>query len=257
MANAASSGEPSRAGGWRDRGALHYVLATVLILLLLKGFRPEPPVTFLVPEGWIDLSPGAPPGDAEALPEELRAEARSGKYAAVAFGPVESGQPYTQTFTAVVVPRLFRGESERASLEQEIVDGMRTLGATARPRHAAVQRVGGVDAIRLELRVTVDDVGVEGRRIFWAIPAGRRTALLSYTCEESTCDRLLPILDASARGTSGVAAPGLLARWGVGRKVEEGATQILGGLALILVVVLRWRGTRFGGRKPVEWKPGS
>jgi hypothetical protein len=253
----ASSGVPARVGGWRDRGALHYVAATVLILLLLKGFRPEPPVTFVVPDGWTDLSPGTSPGNAEMLPEELRAEVRRGKYAAAAFGPVESGQPYTQTFTAVVVPRLFRGESERASLEQQIVDGMRTLGATARPQRGEVQKVGGVDALRLELRVSIDDVGIEERRVFWAIPAGRRTALLSYTCEESACDRLLPIMDASARGTRGIAAPSFLARLGIGRRVEEGATQVLGGLALIVVAVLRWKGTRSARGKAAEGEPRS
>jgi hypothetical protein len=213
------------------------VAAVAVGLLGMNGFRPEPPVTFRAPEGWIDLSPGAAPADVQGLPDAVRAEVLSGKYAAVALEPVRPGERYTQTFNAIVSPSTLRGDGYGAALERSIVEGMRSRGATARPERREVQKVGGVDALRLELRVFVDDVGASARRVVWAIPAGSRTALLNYTCEESTCERLLPIMDASARATQGVAAPGLLATMGIRRDMQEAGAKILCGLAAIVLAV--------------------
>src|SRR5512138_1694436 len=115
MTEEASNAGPVRAEGRRARGALHSVLAGVLLLVGLNGLRPEPPVTFKAPEGWIDLSPGAPPADLGELPEAVRSEALSGKYAAVALERPQPGGRYTQTFNAIVSPRVLRGEGDRAA----------------------------------------------------------------------------------------------------------------------------------------------
>jgi hypothetical protein len=215
------------------RVALAAALAGAALVLGGESFRPERPLTFHAPAGWIDLSPGAPAANFERVPPEIVAMVRRSRYAAAAVEPVPAGAAYTQTFNVLVSPRPLDVEADRKLVQEHLIEELRKGGASAALERGELAEVDGVRALKLQLRAAFADVNA--RVVAWAIPAGRRTALLTYSCEEPTCERLLPAFDASARATTGATTPAQFKRMTLARNLAQGGAMMLTGIAVVLV----------------------
>ena len=236
----AASGSPWRL---RRRRAVTLAAAGALaaagVAIGLDALRPDPAPRFAAPEGWLDLSPGAPAERFRGIPEALVSQARSGRFEAVAAEPAEAGEPVTQTFNARLRPGSLRVDAKAVLAVASALQGaLRSAGPEVRSTDAGIVEIGGVPSIRVEARL--EAAGLVARNVVYSVPMGRRTAVLTYSCAEHAWARCASAVERSARATAGARAPTLPERMDLGRTAAGGAAALLcGAAALALAAALR------------------
>jgi len=224
---------PERPGALRGaKLGLALTVAAAALAVGIHAWRAEAPLAFRVPDGWLDLSAGAPESRLVGLPEPIVEQARSGRFAALAVEPAPAAGRLAATFIAIVQPHPLRVDDGAAGrLASGLLHVTRWAGADAHVQRTDVVQVGGIDALRVEARVALGSR--EARQVVYAIPAGDRTAILAYACEPSSCSRLLPTFDASARATKGASAP--RSPGGTRPDVQKAIALMLGVLAVTIL----------------------
>ena len=216
----------------RSRWAGVALLATGVIFGVASG-QPTAAPAFEIPAGWLDLSPGGPPANRELLKPEVLAALQKEGVAAAAFKLPAADAPLTLTFNALVSPGMLRADEDTLSrVRASTLKNWQALTPSARIVAAGIVDVAKVKGLRVE--TALDARGTAVRQIVYWVPLGdRSTAMLSYSCSEAEAEAVREVFAASANGTRGAAAPGLLA--GVAP-----TTSILRGLAVMGVLIGGW-----------------
>ncbi|MFZ5784813.1 MAG: hypothetical protein ACOY3Y_00090 [Acidobacteriota bacterium] len=219
----------------------------LLALLLAAPARGETvtasPFRFELPAGWLNLSRGAPPENFRGLPQAVIERARA--TAVTALDVAGAGDGFAENLN-VVITRC-PGRFDDALLEKIVAEAPRSIareapGASFQLVERGVTSIGGVNAGRLVYDLTLGAQKL--RQLQLHLPSGRLCAIATYTATPETFARYLPIFEASARATGGLAEPpeeGFLAR--ILRSAGRGALigGIAGGLGALLFGLLRRR----------------
>lgn len=185
------------------------------------------PFRFPLPAGFVDLSPGAPPASIDVM-DDIKAEAKSGKYAAYAVAQEGFGVYY-----AMVRDGAEDFDEARADAVVGALGGMVAGGARVADKKAFA--LGGQHGGRLVIE--------QGplKALVYLLPWQGKTAVLVYWTRARAFDQMLPRFEASATGTRGALASGLV--FGVGLKnVALIAAGLSGLLFFVWLVGRRARG---------------
>ena len=164
--------------------------------------------TVQVPEGWVDLSRGAPAANFEGLRPTIAAQVQSRQYVALAYDFAHEDDGFTENLNATV-----QSDAERVT-ERTIAALARELPAIAarnspsvalRVLESSVVLVGGVHRARLLTEVTVN--GNIVRQAVFLIPGAGQSLVLTYSSSPQEFARYLPTFDASAAATVGAVEP--------------------------------------------------
>jgi hypothetical protein len=198
----------------------------------LTAAAPPAPFVFRIPDGWTDLSPGAPAANFEGLPETLAQEVASGRYAAYAVGAALADGGYEATFNAILHRRPVRVTHEfLEGVMQVAVASMARKGVTITVREKRIFPVAGAN-----VGCAVSDytsAGVNIRQAQYVLPGLERAAILTYATTPEKFERLRPVFEASALATQGIRETTLWARL----RHSDRAHYVLGALAGFAVVV--------------------
>jgi hypothetical protein len=166
-------------------------------------FAEAGPFTFRIPEGWTDLSPGAPAANLERVPPALAAEARSRRFAAMAIDLDHVEDDFADNFNASVSP----GDAEMTSAYVDTLAAELSRKAATTVLEAGTVVVGGVDWGRI---VFQKDTGTRRLwHIVYLIPHGEADpeessfATLTYTTTEARYPRAHQAFELAARATLG------------------------------------------------------
>jgi hypothetical protein len=197
--------------------------ARPLVLALCLSWLPAEASTafrFQIPEGFRDLSPGVPAETFAGLPDAIRAETQSGKYAVFAMDLREEDGFY-ENFNAVVQDGALRlsedfANGHKSKLAEEY---SKLLGGPVVVLQHGLTSLGGVSVIRAIYDVQNPDVPM--RQMQYLVPGGNdQWAILTYTATPLTFERYLPLFEASAAATVGMKEAKLVdfgraATWGL------------------------------------------
>jgi len=220
------------------------IFAAALLAIGLEGLAwGGTGFTFKVPDGWTDLSPGAPAANFQGVAPKVLAEAHSGKYVAYAMDLAHADDGFAENFNAIVDPG---SEPITEQLLDAVATGMsaelgRTAGGSAEVRERGLVTVAGVRAGRLVADIHLG--AIHTRAMMYILPGKDEHAVVTYSAAPETFDQYRPVFEAAAQATGGVVEPQTY--WG---KLFSGALSggmrgaLLGacaGLVVALVVVLR------------------
>ncbi len=197
--------------------------ARTLVLALCLSWLPAEASTafrFRIPDGFRDLSPGAPDASFAGLPDAILTEARSGKYAAFGMDLSEEDGFY-ENFNAVVQTGALRvsedfANEHKTKLPEEYA---KLLGGPVVVVEHGITSLGGVPVVRAIFDVQNPDFPM--RQMQYMVPGGNdEWAILTYTATPLTFDRYRPAFEASAAATEGAAEAKLVdfgraGKWGV------------------------------------------
>ena len=212
---------------------------------------------FVIPEGWVDLSPGKPVP--EGVPEEVATMTQSGIFVVYGMDLKGAKDGFAENVNAVVQPAvLVADEAELARYASELPAQVRreVPGAKATVLEQGVVPIGGVPSFRFV--VDVDAPQAHMRTLQYVIPGGSEAAMLTYTSTPDAFATYLPTFEKAAAATQGAAAAPTAAK--LGRKlvtstgVSAGDWQkifgfggkVIGAIVAVLVVGVL---SRIGRRK--------
>lgn len=180
-------------------------------LLASPAQAADVPVTFQIPEGWVDLSPGAPETNFAGFPPPLVKEAKSGKYRAMAFDVARATPEFATNLNALVLdgPASLDQDS-LASFVKDFTDGSQQKGMKAIVTESALREVGGVTWAVL-VRESISG-RLKVRQMTWFIPAGDRHAVITYSAADDRFDEYRPVFEKAALATTG-SAPAPRMNW--------------------------------------------
>ena len=174
------------------------VILAVLSTSHLAVAGDSSPFKIKIPDGWTDLSAAAPVANFEGLPAEIAAQARSGKYAAVAIDR-RSGEPIRASFNAIVEPNL--ASMNTAFLTRFTKDYLRMVpksgsGARIEFREKQIASIAGVKVARF---VVDAKAGKQERTVLiFVIPNSGQRAVLTYATKTTQFDAYRPALEKAA-----------------------------------------------------------
>ena len=185
-------------------------------LALSAAAAPESVFKFHLPDGWLDLSPGAPEDNFNQVAPEVARIARNGRFAAYGFDIAGA----TDTFTAnenvhVQEAKIQISQAILPQIRSEMQQAASSDGTPVTVIDASLRTIGGVESGRFISEMKVR--GTEVRQITYLIPAATQTASLVFTVERSRFDEYVDKIDAAAMKTEGAgaaAAPGQGFDWG-------------------------------------------
>ena len=184
---------------------------------------------FSIPAGWTDLSPGAQASNFDGLPSEVVQEARSGKYAAVAF---ELGS--TDGFAENMNARILDGTLGYEPIE-EIVRQLRR--STPAPHPALSRPMSLSPAFCLKLVIDRDELGMKVRTLQYMPGGNERYAVVSYASTPEMFESYRAQFEASVQRTVGLSAPQTAFDMDAVRdSFSKIGTWFLGFLIVVLVV---------------------
>ena len=180
-------------------------------LLACPAQAADVPVTFQIPEGWVDLSPGAPETNFAGFPPPLVKEAKSGKYAAMAFDVAHATPEFATNVNAIVMdgPASLDQES-LAAFVKDFSDGSQGKGLKATVTESALREVGGV-TWAVVVRQSISG-RLKVRQMTWLIPAGKRHAVITYSAADDRFEEYRPVFEKAALATTG-SAPAPRMNW--------------------------------------------
>lgn len=180
--------------------------ASAFLLLAAGGASAATGFRFHVPDGWVDLSPGAPADNFDQVPGEAARLARSHKFVALAYDMAgRSGRFATNLNVDVQQAVLPISERKLAKIQAEYERATATGGYPVHVVDASIRNIQGVPAARLVSDVRM--MGSELRQVVYLIPGYKETAAMTFTTERSRFDQYIAIFDATAERTEGVRAP--------------------------------------------------
>ncbi|MBK8691885.1 MAG: hypothetical protein IPN17_06160 [Deltaproteobacteria bacterium] len=164
--------------------------------------------TVQVPEGWVDLSRGAPAANFEGLRPTIAAQVQSRQYVALAYDFAHEDDGFTENLNATIQSGAERVTGRSiAALTRELpaIAARNTPSVALRVLESSVVLVGGVHRARLLTEVTVNGSSV--RQAVFLIPGAGQTLVLTYSSSPQEFARYLPTFDTSAAATVGAVEP--------------------------------------------------
>ena len=212
-------------------------MAVVMLGLSVHGWAATG-FTFKVPDGWTDLSPGAPAANFEGLAPAIMREVKSGKYAAYAMDLAHADDGFAENFNAIVDPG---SEPITEKLLDAVANGMsgeiaKQAGGSAEVRERSLVTVAGVRAGRLVADIHLGAINT--RAMMYILPGKDEHAVVTYSAAPEAFDSYRPIFEAAAQATRGVVEPaGFWERIGAGA-LSGGMRGMLIGAVVGLVMGL-------------------
>jgi hypothetical protein len=185
-----------------------FLTAMVLVLGSSLAVAQEPlanPFTFAVPTGFVNLSPGQPEANWQGFNPQVRALVKNGNFAFYASEKTAGDDGFTENVNITLAPTekpiteawltgfagMMDGELKRSTNGQ----------AGFAPLASKVVKIGGVPSGRI---VGITKLpGAEIKQIFYIIPSGKVTAIVTYSTTEKSFAKYEPIFDAAAQKTKG------------------------------------------------------
>ena len=210
------------------------LVARVLVIALLgsPALAADEPVTFQIPAGWTDLSPGAPEVNFGGFPAPLVKEARSGKYAAMAFDVDHATPAFSANMNALVLDGAASlDQKSLATFLEEFATTSAKQGLHTTPVDAVLRDVNGVTWAVITRRMKSGPLLVI--QMTWLIPCGKRHAVITWSAEEARFEEYRPTFEKAALATTGArAAPGF--DWSA-----FALAGLVGGVVAALIAFLR------------------
>lgn len=177
------------------------------VIILMLGGPSHAEWHFAIPDGWVDVSPGAeiPPN----VPEELAILAQSGIFHtyAIDLGSARN-DGFAENLNAIVQERPLVVDSD--SLEQWLASipgqaAREVQGARVTFVEQSIGSIAGLPALRVVF--DLQSPGLEMRSLQYLIPGGSTTAQLTYSASPVEFASFLPVFEAAAQRTEGAAPP--------------------------------------------------
>ena len=168
-------------------------LPVVLALVLPLAARAE--LTFPVPAGWVDLSPGAAEENFRDLPPEFQKTLKSGQFKAFAFDVAHTESGFTPNFNAVAMDPPIRITAER---QEELTRALFGPIERGLPGAALVEKgLVEVDGVKA-LRIVYDSAqgGTPLRQMAVLVPGVPNSAVVTYTALRGQFAELRPAFEA-------------------------------------------------------------
>jgi len=186
-------------------------------------------MTFATPDGWLDVSPGAPPENLAAVPEAVRVGATSD----LLHAHYAVARNLEASMVVVYMPDDESGAIDEAYLDHFVSTRMfekRMRLARAISKKEVVS-IGELSWGRLE-GTTVDNY----RFLAFVVPGHPQNAWIQFTAVPEAYDRLVGTFDATARATRGARAP-------AARKKNDAPVPLLfvAVAALGALTVMKWK----------------
>jgi hypothetical protein len=220
------------------------ILTAVAVFLAARAAAAEPFV-FAIPSGWLDLSPGAPPGNFALAPPAMVAEVKSKPFAAYAADVAHANDGFAENMNAIVnagvMPLVTDAFVARA--KAELIANMARQGVTVNVVEATATTLAGVLVARIVGDLQLGALRI--RELQYLIPGDEQYAVLTYTATPETFAEYLPVFEAAATKTRGMRVLKEGLDWGqVGRSALMGGA--IGGVVTLLVKLARARKGRRG-----------
>jgi hypothetical protein len=190
------------------KGAMKKLALVALVAAVVWSRPAAASFKFRVPDGWVDLSPGAPEANFAQLPPTLAQQIKSmhlAFYAAdVAHGAdgfMENVNVQVEAGATAITPSML------AELSSAMDDEIKKQGGqvTYRLLQSELVKVGGVTSGRY-----VGELGMGGqtiKQVGYIIPGHQQHAILTYSTTPADFDHYRPIFDAAAQATQGAEEP--------------------------------------------------
>lgn len=190
----------SLASGQVGRRAL---LLSLLVLVPATALARVPSnFSFVVPEGWADLSDEIQPDQLAKLHPALIESAMNGEFLAFAADLRSESDARNSFLQALLLPTgIVISQETLPTLREALFKRHEGDEAKMEMQQLDVVKIGGVDAARA--RWTLKGEGVDDVRLAYIIPGGNRSALLIYGATAEAFPALEPVFEKAALGTQG------------------------------------------------------
>jgi hypothetical protein len=163
-----------------------------------------PPFSFQLPDGWRDLSRDAPAQNFRGLPPQAVLAAKKANADVDAFAAAVDGTHQENVAFMTVEKYECPGRFTDEAL-QELVNAQADIkGQDVELVEAALVKIGGVTAARLVLETQASG-GTRVRGVQYHLPSRDTCAAVTYLTEDSAFEHYLPLFEAAARTTTGLA----------------------------------------------------
>lgn len=209
----------TQGGAWMGRMGILGIVGCLGVALAALGIAVEPAyaqlgegrdggggalntrLEFAVPEGWRDLSPGAPPHRFEGVPSQAADAARSGAYRAMAIDMDNLDAGIAANMTAAIVPGSVAIDADLiAGLAADWTDSMLDEGYRVDAQSQVV--LGGVAAGKIE--ASSIQGGVPIQQLVYILPGPSEMGILTFTATKDSFAGYRPIFEATAEKTKGL-----------------------------------------------------
>jgi hypothetical protein len=161
--------------------------------------------TFVVPDGWDDLSDGSMPHQLARLHPALVENAMQGDFLAFAADLAPGPDDRTSFMQAVLLPTgIVIAPDTLPKLREALFKRHEAEGLKMDMTTLDITQIRGVDVARAIWSLKGD--GVDDMRLAYVVPGGNRAALLVYGATAPLFPKLRPEFERCAAGTGGVEA---------------------------------------------------
>jgi hypothetical protein len=213
---------------------------TVVLALAAAPAAARADLAFPVPAGWLDLSPGAPEGNFQSLPQDFVDMVRSGQFRAFAFDVAHTENGFTPNLNAVAMDQPVRiTERNRDELVRALFGPIEKQVPGAKLVEQDLIPLSGVKA----LRIVYDSAqgGTPLRQMAVLVPGIPSSAVVTYSALRTQFPELRGTFEAHAASITGAQEPrGPIAR-ATGDALVGG---IAGGIVGAIAGVVAWRRRR-------------
>lgn len=173
-------------------------------------------LTFPVPAGWIDLSPGAPEENFAALPPSARATLRAQKVHAFFADRADASEGFAPNLNVILVakkpPRITEEKLDEAVAQ--LTEAMKQQLPSLRLVEKGIVTLGDVKMLRVVY--DADNAGRELRQMTVVVPGTPQSGIVTYSALRTQFDAMRPAFDAHVLSIQGAREPGSLSwfDWG-------------------------------------------
>jgi len=193
---------------------------------------------FAVPPGWIDLSPGAPPGNMAKVPPALAKQIEAGNFVFYAADVAHADDGFMENVNATRVPGSPR------TITTALLDGMMAQMGDEVARQMPGARIDVVEKRLVEIGgVTCGRVvalmkgpGLLAKQVQFVLPGDGEAAVVTYSTTPEKFAEYEPVFDRAVAATTGLVEPRSIAG-AAGRGAIIGG--IAGGAAVLLLGLYR------------------
>ena len=180
-------------------------LATTVALFACAGLaHAEHPFTYTIPDGWTDLSPGAPDNAFRNLHPEIVQQAQSGRFVTFAMD-LRAEDSFYEVMNAVVREGALTTDDDLSKLVPELEDVyQREFEAPVHMVEADHADIGNVQAIRVVYDITLPKRTL--RQVQYLMPGGLDWyTVVTYSTVPEHYDGYRTTFEMSAKATGGLA----------------------------------------------------
>jgi hypothetical protein len=193
-----------------------------------------PPFSFVIPDGWLNLSPGGPKRDLDRAPPGVKAQLKSGRFKAMGLSLHNPDGRFFDNLNALIVncPGRFT-DANMNKVANMLGSQMRKQNASARLKIISKKTLA-LDGTRVgRLVYDLHMNGTQMRQMQYYIPSGNKCAIITFTTIPDRFSGLEALFDKTARATGGIKKQD--SSWFRGRTKRSIIVGVAVGLAALLM----------------------